>query len=325
VRLKLTPEHLTGLSRTRSLNPAAYDAYLRGRYFVGQAKFAEGRADLERAVELDPAFAAGHAALAAVYERRLLLPHSEVSVAEAKAPALRALELDDHLAAAHAVLASILYGHEWDWKGAATHFRRALELDPNDPDANLQYCLYLRSLGRRDDSLAACKSAVELNPFDWNSNMALCSAYYNAHRTDDATRQCQRTVELSYTDSSRGRAQMRLALIDLDNGRHAQALTEASKSSRTWVRGYVNARAQRPAEALAVVEEMKRTADVPCVEFAAVYSALGRFDDAFLWLEKAYQRREYSLVDLREQRWWDPLRSDPRFADLIRRIGIPGP
>ena len=328
VRLELTPQQLTGLSRARSLNPAAYDAYLRGRYFVGQAKFAPGLADLQRAVELDPDFAAGYAALAGVYERWLTSGSTPAeSVARAKAAALRALELDEHLAAAHAALAPILYAHQWDWKGAAFHFRRALELDPNDPDGNLQYGLYLRSVGNADESLVASRRAVELNPFDWNSNMALCSGYYNAHRTEDATRQCQRTVELSSTDLSRGWAQMRLVLIDVDSGRYAQALTEAFRSPVPWLVAYVNARAHRPAEALAVVERMQMqtmASDVAATDVAIVYTALGRFDDAFVWLEKAFQKREDGLCDLRAERWWDPLRHDPRFVDLIRRIGIPG-
>jgi eukaryotic-like serine/threonine-protein kinase len=325
VRLKLTPQQLNGLSRSRSLEPAAFDAYLRGRHLIGEANFAQAAAHLERAVHLDPGFAAAYAALAALYERRLTTQpsRSEASVVQTKAAALRALELDEHLAAAHAALATILFGHQWDWNGAAGHFRRALELDPNDADANLQYCLYLRSLGRREESLAACKSAVELNPFDWNSNMALCSGYYNTHRTEDAIRQCQRTVELSGTDASRGWAYMRLALIHADSGSDAQALTEASKSRDAWVTGYVHARAHRPAEALAVVEQMKRDG-AAAMWLGIVYTALNRPDDAFLWLEKAYQQREYGLVGLREQIWWDPVRNDPRFESLIRRIGIPG-
>jgi hypothetical protein len=115
---------------------------------------------------------------------------------------------------------------------------------------------------------------------------------------------------------------MRLALIDADDGRYAQALAEAAKSRDPWVTAYVHARAQRRPEALAVVERMKSTGSDP-EDLAVVYTALGRSDDAFVWLENAYQQHR-GMIDLRADIWWDPLRNDPRFLDLIRRVGIPG-
>jgi TolB-like protein/Flp pilus assembly protein TadD len=326
VRVKLGQDR-PAASRTRSVNPAAYDAYLRGRYFSKTVK--EQRTYFDRAIGLDPQYAAAYAALA---QRYLYsdLPSAEAA-AKAKAAALRAVALEPDLPEAHAALARTLLEAQWDWVGAEEHFRRALALDPNSGDTLVPYARLHLSLGRFNEAIAARKRAAELSPSHLETRAHLGLAYYMARRYDDAIAELRPLVEI---DQSFALGHLFLAMAYAWRGSYQQALAEADKCGEfeDWclARAVVlsHARTGQPERGLEAIGRMKviaRTRAVDAIQFARAYAALGRRDDSLAWLEKAYSGRNIDLIMLRVDSDWDLLRGDSRFADLIRRVGIPAP
>ena len=340
VRVKLSYEQTAGLSRTRSLNPAAYDAYLRGGYF--RAKMTEdglrqAMTYFELATKLDPTYAAAYAGLAGTTAAQPVLDVASVrdSGPPAKAAALRALALDEGLAEGHAALALILLIYDWDWPGAERHYRRAIELDPNNAGIHGSYAIpYLASLGRIAEEVAELERAVELNPLSLRDNLELGQAYGVAGQYDRAIAQLRRAIEL---DPANSRAHGPLASVYEDMGRYDEALVELEKFEVTAASDHpdvlarlarCHARAGHQAEAQRIIERaetLARTEDFDPFAFIAFYAAVGRRDDAFALLEKAYKERAVWLVSLRSNARFASLRDDPRFADLVRRIGIPEP
>jgi eukaryotic-like serine/threonine-protein kinase len=337
VRLTLTSEQQVGLRGARTLNPAAYDAYLRARNgFEGDADDSYRRATAlyEQAIKLDPEFAAAHAGLAQVYS---MYQVSDARFDElgpkAKAAALRALELDPDLPEAHVALASNLLKFDWDWAGADKHFRRALELDPNSPDAHRWYGQYQQAAGRLAEAIALRKRAVELAPFSLNTNRVLGQSYYYARRYDEAIRQLQASLALEPGSSPLPVFRF-LALAFAQLGRHDEAMAQAVKGGdhpeHLALVGYLHARAGRRPEALAAISRLQQKATagyVPAILFARVYAGFGKQDqtETLTWLEKAFSERHKDLIFLRVDPHWDAIREDPRFEGLCGRVRIPVP
>ena len=316
------------------LDPAAYDAYLRGRFFLarwgdGRGTFMQAGPYLEKAIALAPDFAAAHAAFA-----EYLGPRGMELGARAKAAALRALELDETLPSAHRALANVLLAYEWDWTGAEGHYRRALALDPNDGQTHQLWARIPLTTGRFAEAIAARKSAVELSPLSWDAQVQLASAYYMARQYDEATAQLRRILA---ANPELGPAHLFLGAVAVHEHRYAEAMAEGSKCGMACngrVTGPALARLGRSAEAIAAIEQLKRAIEHEApmlanpqpswsLEAARVYAALGRRDDAFACLERAVAERSRDLIFLRVDEQWDPLRADPRFDDLVRRVGIP--
>jgi TolB-like protein/DNA-binding winged helix-turn-helix (wHTH) protein/Tfp pilus assembly protein PilF len=336
VRVKLTAQEQARLANTHPINPEAYQLYLKGRYFWYKLKPEAMQKAIEyfqQALEKDPAYAPAYAGLADSYNTLAfftVFPPREV-MPKAKAAAVKALELDDNLAEAHVSLGWAAFTYDLDWPAAGKHLERAVVLNPAYPLAHSYYSLYLRALGRSEEGLTEAKRALDLDPVSPAIVHYMAVQLYLARRFDEAIEQCRKTLELDPTFTPvhgtlghvyAAKGMYREALAEYEEN---SALTGGSPVSIAFV-GYAHARLGQRSYAFRVLDQLKAASKqryVPTLSFAIVYVGLGEKEQAFLWLEKAYDERTNSLAYLKVQATWDPLRPDPRFADLVRRIGLP--
>jgi serine/threonine-protein kinase len=334
LRLRLTGEEKQRLAKRYTENAEAYQLYLKGRYFWNKWTPEESLKATEyfqQAIDKDPTYALAYAGLADTYISRVWfgeVPPREV-VPKAKAAALKALEIDDGLAEAHVSLAFANFIYDWDWPAAGKHFERALALNPAYPNAHAWYSFYLAALGRSDEALAEAKRALDLDPASPGMNQVMALHLYYARRFDEAIEQFRKTLEMDYHDARVG-----LGFAYAAKGMYREALPEFEKyaeldrgtpRSIIFV-GYAHARLNERSQALWGLDELRALSKqryVPSAGFALVYMGLGDKDQAFAWLEKAYEERSRILPMLKMDPLWDPLRSDLRFQDLLRRIGLP--
>jgi serine/threonine protein kinase/tetratricopeptide (TPR) repeat protein len=337
VRLKLSSDVTARLSRARSLNPSAYDAYVRANHFAGLLSATGIRQAIsyyEKATSLDPTYAAAYAGLArATHSLPIFTDAPALDVAPtAKAIALHALELDDGLADAHLTLAVILLHCDWDWPGAERHFRRAIQLDPNYPDVHRAYANeYLRSLGRDREAIVELERAVELNPISLLANYMLGATYADAGELDRAIEQLKRTLDLGPDNVW---PHGTLAWIYEKKSMWEEALAELEKGGGTAdsespellaTRARLQSRLGHFAESQQALQRADAIAHTTGAT-AFYFAQIGRLDDAFAKLEEAFQQRSIDLTFLRSTKpEFDSLREDPRYADLARRVGIPEP
>ncbi|MCH7491323.1 MAG: protein kinase [Gemmatimonadetes bacterium] len=338
IEAELTPEETERLSTVRRVDPAAHDAFLQGRFHHAKGTVAGYETAIgyySKAIEKAPTFAPAHAALA--LSIHLLgvsggLPAHDTEP-RARASAERALELDDRLAEARAVLAGIKSMYEWDWVGAERDYRRAIELDPSSAIAHQWYAYHLSSAGRHEEAIARARRGLELDPLNPMGRVVVADQLVFARRFERAIAELVKALEMDPTLDRAGEllewnyaqlgrydgavALRRERLIRTNAGGSGAAAAEALEAafSASGARGYWRWR----------LERLQRDATVRYVapsEFAAVYAALGEKDAALEWLEEAYQQRDaMELLDV-----WpghDPLRSDPRFEDLLRRLNFP--
>ena len=329
VRIKLTAQEEARLTRARPVNPAAHEAYLRGRArttLSSREGWRAATAYFEQAIEIDPDYALGYTGLADAYASAALFgeaPPAEL-LPEARAAAQRALELDDGLPEAHLSLGAVAMYHDWDFRAAERSFRRALELNPSSPLAHLWLAFCLSLTGRSDESLVEADLATRLNPLSapYRAGPGLLHRYARDYETAEKLNR-----EALALDPDYGLALSSLATIYSLTGRHDEAIAQAEPLWREspQLLGFAYARAGRREEALAVLEELKTRSQeryVSGADLAMVYAGLGKHDEAFEWLEKAYEQQAINLIFLNTPSW-DPLRSDPRYDDLLRRIGFP--
>jgi TolB-like protein/Flp pilus assembly protein TadD len=331
IRLKLGGRAREAITRNQPVKPAAYEAYLRARFFDTEDDPARHRmrvAGFEEAIRLDPAFAAAYAGLANAIADNVFLPARE-TLPKSKAAALRALQLDDELPAGHTVLGRALLTFDWDWKGAEGHFRRALEMDASDPETLLFSAQYYLSIGRFDEAIALRARAIELDPLGPFVKWALGSAYYYARQYDAAIAQLEGVVA---DDPNAVNPRIHLARAYVQKGAFSEAAEQARRALEhhpVWhlgTLGYVLARAGASGEALAVLDRvatLSKARSVSSLDVARVHVGLGRNDEAFRWLNQALDARDSDLIYLRIEPTWDSIRTDPRFAALIRQVGIP--
>ena len=336
VRVKLTAQEQARLASMHPINPEAFQLWLKGRYYwykLNPEGLQKAIEYFQQALEKDPAYAPAYAGLADSYNLLAffnVFPPREV-MPKAKAAAVKALELDDNLAEAHVSLGWAGFTYDLDWPAAGKHFERAIVLNPAYPLAHSYYSLYLGALGRPEESLTEAKRALDLDPVSPAINHYVIVQLYLARRFDEAIEQCRKTLEL---DPSFTPVHGTLAEVYSAKGMYREALAEyeeysalsgGSPRSTAFV-GYAHARLGQRSQAFRVLEQLRAASKqkyVPALSFAIVYVGLGEKEQAFLWLEKAYDERTNSLAYLKVQATWDPLRSDPRFADLVRRIGLP--
>jgi len=338
IKATLTPQEQTRLARARPVNPEAHDAYLRGRFYRSRAG-PEGRRRaieyFQRAIQIDAGYALAYASLAEAYAALgnaevLGIPAHE-TYAKAREAALKALSLDDSLAEAHTALGSVKLFYEWDWAGAERAFERAFELNPNYVDT-YHWSSHLKAVqGRREESLRASLRALELDPLSTQMGIHLAWHYLMARQYDEAIQACRKTLEVNpesiETLDFLGRSYAA-------KGWHKEAIaefrkvTDLTRGNPTYlaVLAWGYAQAGRRREALAVLGDVKRLSRQRYFSWynvATAYAALGEKDEAFKWLEKAYEDRIGYMVCLRLDFRLDPLRSDPRFQDLLRRMNFP--
>lgn len=320
---------------TRSTD--AYQAYLQGLFLWNQRSEPALRravAHFLRAIELDPSFALAHAALADTYTTLGYLSHDAPAATfpVARPYALKAIELDPSLSQAHASLAYIKFYFDWDWAGADESFRRAIELNPNDPVARQWQAVYLLAAGRPDDAMRAVRAAQRLDPLSLAINTDVgFHDYYNG-RYPDAIAQLQSVLGMK---GDFGPAHLWLARSYLEVGRLDESLAAIRRAEATappWPvfvaqRGYTLGVMGRADDARSALDEMQRLSAqrfVTAYGVALVHAGLGDSEQAFAWLDKAFAERSHWLVWLRLDPRWKTLRGDPRFAARVERLRYPG-
>jgi serine/threonine protein kinase/Tfp pilus assembly protein PilF len=338
IRVKLSPHEKSRLAGSRPVDPAAYEAFLKGRYFwYKRSPDALNRAVeyLEQAVHLDPSFALAHAGLADAYAYLgwdlfgLALP-SDV-YPRAKRAAQRALELDPNCPEAHGAIGWIATGFDWDWAAAERAFRRTVELKPQYPQVHVWYSHLLRAIGRTGESLAESRRAIECDPLGLVPNMHHGWHHLYSRQYESAAEQCLKTLELDQTFII---ARVFLAQAYEQLGRYSEAVThferavDLSQRHQTYLAelGHGYAVAGRRTDALRTIEELmaiSSTRFVAARGIAEIYMGLGDTDQALSWLEKAFSQHNGWLIHMREAPRYDNLRAEPRYLDLVRRMNFP--
>lgn len=311
----------------------AYDLYLKGQYFLNKrtvGDLEEAIAYFQAAVAKNPNDARAYAGMADSYS--LLSgyssrPQSEF-VAKARAAALKALEIDDHLPEAHAALALIVQNNDWDWQTAEKEFRRAMELNPNYATAHHWYAEHLMWRGRFDEALQESEKARQLDPLSLIIAADNGAILYFSRRYDRAIDKFRSVLEV---DPAFPRAQM-IQHAFVEKGMFAEARADLEKQrastptawywcNLTYIYGRSGQTAQAQSALHRLLQEYKRR-PVDTRMIAAAYAGIGDKEQTLAWLEKAYAQHSNELVGLKIDPAYDPLRSDPRFQDLIRRVGL---
>lgn len=334
LRLKLSGEQKKRLTKRYTENTEAYRAYLQGRFYWNKRNeegLVKGVEYFKQAIEKDPAYALAYVGLADSYNILgfySVLPPKE-AFPKAKSAAMKALNIDNKLAEAHASLAYTILYHNWDWLAAEKEFQRAIELNPRYPSAHQFYANFLTALGRRE-AIAEWKAAQELDPLSLIINAGLGWAYYFVRQYDQAVEQLKKALEL---DSDFELAHLWLGSVYVEKSLFKDAIAEIQKAvalskGRTGIvaaLGHAYARAGKRDEAQHILDELSQLEKrkyVSPYRMANIYAALGENDRAFEWLQKAYEDRSHLLVFLMVDPRLDALRPDPRFVDLLRRIGL---
>ena len=339
IKVQLLPDESSRLTNAPAINREAFELYLRGRYFWNRRN-AEGLMKaldyFQRAAEKDPGYAPAQAGLADTYSLLGAAGYDVLPTAEAKErareAAQKALRIDDRLAEAHASLAFLIYSYDWDWTTAEAEFKRAIALNPNYPTARQWYSELLIDLGREEEALAQAQAALALDPLSLNANHNVARVQYFARRMDQAIEITKKTLEM---DPNFAIAHLRLGRADAAQGNYGQAIEEFREFARlsgdvplatasignALGRSGHRSGASRALNELATLSKHK---PVPAICFALIYIGLGNKDQAIAWLEKAYQERSDFLLVLNVDPLFDVLRADPRFQDLVRRIGLIG-
>ena len=340
LRVKLTSEEKTRLSKPSAANAEAYQLYLNGRYHADQTTAAELKKGIEyfqQAIDKDPGYALAYAGLADSYSALggwLYLSPSD-SFPKAKAAARKAVELDDTLAEAHAALAYAVYYADWDWSSAEREFKRAIELNPNSAVSHDRYAECLKTRLRFNESLAEAKRAQELDPLSPEIVSQLGSVYLFMGRYDESIAQYQKALDLNpnlpairaYLSSAYAMKRMYpQAIAEYDKIPDRDKAVAVENQFAAGSLGWVYAVSGRRADALNIAKEFRDLSSHAYVDFyqvAGIYAGLGNKDEAFRLLEKGYEEHSSTMVFLGTDVFWYGMRSDPRYADLLRRIGLP--
>jgi len=336
VQIRLTHAEKARLSTPREVKPEALEAYLRGRYFWSrrtEEALNKAIGYFQQSILEDPDYAPAHAGLADCYT---MLAWNSMSppkdaLPKAKASALTALKLDDQLADAHSSLAFCLMFHDWDWAGAEREFQRAIELNPSYVVARPWYAYELSALGRDVEACTECQRALRIDPISMAISVSSGFVFYLARQYDRALEVCQKILELDPSGFYQGHFVIGVAYER--KGMYAEAIqaldTAVSLSCRNphmlGALGYVLARSGKTAEALQIIDELAgRQTRVYTSPFniAMIYAGLNQKGETLEWLEKAYEDRSMWLVFVNAYPIFDFLRPDPRFQDLVRRMGF---
>lgn len=333
LRLKLSGHEKGGPEGAADEHPEAYQCYLRGRYNWSR-RTAEGLEAAVRhfghALELSEGYAKAHAGLADAYILLNTHPPREI-MPKARARAERAITLDGSLAEAHCSLAFVLDNYDWDWDGAEREFRIGLDLNPSYATGHQWHAEHLAVTGRHEEAIETIRRAQSLDPLSLSISNSVARQHYFARQYERAAEQCRHTLEM---DPAFLPAHYRLGGVRLQQGRHDEAIStyrkalELSGGATVMAAelGYAYAVAGRQAEALEVLEDLRRRSAAgehnPSY-FAQIYMGLGDLDQAFDWLERARAERQPLMAYLKSEPIFDALRGDPRFGLLARRVGHP--
>lgn len=325
----------TALRKAKPVSSEAYEAYLKGRYFWNKRDAAGIKKAIEyfqRAITADPGYAAAYSGLADAYAlaggwEYGVLPPQEAAP-RAKEAATHAVLLDPDLSEAHTSLAFALEMSAWDWGDAESEYRRALDLNPGYATAHHWYGYHLMTVGRNDEGIAELKRAESLDPLSLIISAGVADALYIAHDVDEATRQLQKTLEM---DPNFAMAHYQMGQVLAQRGKFDAAIAEFQRAielsghspafdanlANAYAASGRTADAQRIARDLEQLQHQNGSVDA---NIALIYVGLRENDQAMYWLEKAYQARFDAVMLVRPQ--FDPLRRDPRFRDLMGRVGL---
>jgi TolB-like protein len=328
ISINVTPQEQARLARSRPIDPAAQDLYLRGILQLDADDCKSAVDYFEKAVDKNPNYAQAHAALANCYGRMGesgRMAYQE-AFSEQRTEATRAIELDDSLPEGHAELANTAMTLDWDWATAETEFHRALELNPNSASIHEKYAFYLVRTGRLAEALSEVQRGVDLDPVSWHSFHAEGFIYYFSHQYDQALSLIRRVraLDINPPDWS-----FLLGDVYAEKGKYAESISEFLKSGNgvdsLGHLGNAYARSGQVAAArktIAQLQEHVQKNGVGRYEIALVYAGLGKKQEAFKWLDEAYDAHDVGLLYLKIDPCLDPLRSDPRFDNLMRRVGL---
>ena len=345
IKIKLTLQEQASLSQAHSINSQAQDAYLRGLEYFNQAAnsrterkkwFEKSAASYQQAITIEPGYARAYAALADAFALLGFVTGSLEYYPKAKEAALTAIRLDESDAGAHAALAGVLWTHDWNATGAEKEYQRAMELGPNTSRGGIalwDYAFFLASLGRHEEAIREIRMAEERDPLNLALKTNVGNIYFNARQYDRALEKFKSLGELHPDFFAGGFA---LARIYAYQGRHEEAIAEMEKVT---VRGqgnatnnldlaWVYAMAGRRSEATKILDELKKqplqsTPNGTNLKVAQVYAALSDQEQAFIWLAKSFTARERGLRWLKTDPYWDEMRPDARFQEMLRRRGFP--
>ncbi len=333
VEVTVTGQEHSRLVAARHISPEVYESYLKGQFGPrnNRAEFEESIACFEEAIRKDPTFAPAYVGLASAYQNLSLIlvgaPPGEMRPKGIRA-AKKALELDPELAEAHVLLADI-YQKQWQWSDAEAEYQRALQLKPNDAAAHLGFANWLLCQGRTEEAIAWARRARELDPLG-ATGASIGWILFQARHYDEAVREL-RSVLAVHPDSAIASFFLGFALIG--KGQPEKAISELERTVSLMRRspgsvellaaahGYAGHRA----EALRLIDELERRRQknyIPAGGFINPYLALRDYNEAFLWFERAYAEQSNILQFLKVHPFFDPIRGDPRFEDLVRRVGL---
>jgi eukaryotic-like serine/threonine-protein kinase len=334
IQVKLTPQEQARLAPRRAVNPEAQEAYLRGIYWIDKGDLPKSFHYLEAATKKDPNYAAAYAALSSAYG--IMINNGLLSEKEGypkwRAVVAKAMELDDTLADAHVSLGILLQYHDWNWTDAEREFERAVQLNPNQPIVHLvlgdNFCM----TGRLDRAIAEETRALQLDPYSVSHNYMLGTTLVFAGRNDEAIQQGRKMLDLSSRDAH---WVMGLAYEHKRDSQHAipelQQMVKLGKDEPQLPQGMADlahayavfGKKPEAFQLLSELKEMSKRRFVPSYAFAIVYTGLGDKDHAFEWLDKAYDERPGDLPNIKVDPRMKPLRSDPRYQELLLRMGLP--
>ncbi len=331
--LQLNDEEERRLRKHYTEDVDAYQSYLAGRYLWNRRTvegYRKAIGQYQQAISRDPNYALAYAGLADCYVRlnERGLPPAEGSIPQAKAAVMRALEIDDSLAEAHATLGFIRFRFDWDFPGADGEFRRAINLDPNYAMAHQWYAFYLLATDRPSEALAELQRARSLDPLSLNVNSGFGSYYFFTRHYDEAINQLRKTIEM---DPTFAEARWTLGLAYEQKGMTGQALEEfrdllSISDSNTGVNsslGHLYATTGNLSEARQMIDRlrgMSKQRYVPPYDVAVIYAGLGENDQAFTWLQRAFDEHSLRPVWLKFDPRLDGLRADTRYLELVRRV-----
>jgi len=334
LRTRLTSEEKKQLVKRSTDNAEAYQLYLKGRYFWGKRTrdgYKKATENFEQAIDKDPTYALAYAGLADCYNvlpSYGILPPQD-SFAKGRAAATKALEIDNTLAEAQTSLAYVKYQYEWDWLGAESGFKRAIELNPNYATAHQWYALELAGLGRTDEAIREIKRSQELDPLALIANVNAGWIFYHARQYDKAIEHDRKSLEM---DSNYARGHWAISEPLEQEQKYEEAIAELQMAGRLdetpiilALLGHVYAVSGKRAEAQKIIDQLNELSGRMYVDpyfLAQIYTALGARDSAFKQLERAYEQSSSWLVWLKVEPKFDQLRADARFKAIVFRVGL---
>ena len=335
VEVTATGQERQRLAASRPVEPEIYESYLKGQFALSQGN---GRADIDQsirhfedAIDKDGTFAPAYLGAAAAWNALgtvFMGVAPQQTRPQVIALARQALALDPDLIGAHVLLANVLQ-EEWQWAAAESEYKRALDLNPNDAPANAGYAFWLSCQGRLDESVTWIRRARALDPTGVSGDQ-VAHIYFMAHRFDEAIRESNSVLAI---EPNNGFSLMNLGFSLIANNQPADAIPVLDKAvalskgspaaTGVLIRAY--AHAGRRNDALRLLEKLKqrrKSGYIPAAAFVNAYLGLGDTEQAFYWLDQAYREQSNILQFLKTHPFFDPIRSDPRFADLVRRVGL---